>query len=304
MTKSRCRWMALISLVMGAAACTPGFDEPSLVLDLRVLAMKAEPPEIILHASEDAAKPVTLSILIADPASPGRVLSCRLQSCVLSDINKRCEDPATTVVLAEGPCSDGVTAFDVTFPLDLIERVREADSTQGYSGLAVWVELVVTGGEEELHALKSVIFSTESPPGRTANRNPAITGLRLDEADPVLPADVPWQAGKTIRMEVARAADAKETYVLPTFDGGTVTLKEYMQFSFYSDSGKFSKSSTTDKPDNFMNVTADEEPPIDLFVDWTPEAGTAPATKQIRFWFVLDDGRGGVDWMLATGRAP
>jgi len=222
---------------------------------------------------------------------------------VLSDINKRCEDPAQTTVLVEGPCSDGVTAFEVIFPRDLLERVRAADSTEGYSGLAVWVELVVTGDNEERHALKSVVFSAESPPGRVANSNPVITGLRLDGADPVFPENIPWQAGQTIRMEVARTDDSKEAYVLPTFDGGIVNLKEYMHFSFYADGGKFSESSTTDKPNNFMNVSADEEVPIDLFVDWTAPIDGGTATPQVRFWFVLDDGRGGVDWMQATGTA-
>ncbi len=293
---------AIVIAVTGWCACSPGFEEPYEVLDLRVLAMRAEPPEVLVRTPADAARPIAISILLADPTFPGRALTCRLQSCVLSDINRRCEVPEDTVILAEGPCADGVTTFPVTFPAELLADVQAADPTGGYSGLAVWVELVVSGGGPELHAIKSVVFSAELPEGRTANRNPLITGLRIDDAEATLSADVPWQADVPVRIEVTRAEDAKETYTLPTFEGGTVTLKEYMRFSFYADAGSFSQAYTTDKPENFLAVSPDEEIPIDLFVDWTPPEGAAPEGTPVRFWFVLDDGRGGVDWIRATGR--
>jgi len=38
---------ALVSLALLAGACNTDFEDPSIVLDLRILGMRADPPEIV-----------------------------------------------------------------------------------------------------------------------------------------------------------------------------------------------------------------------------------------------------------------
>ena len=77
------RRLATLLLAIGAAACT-NFADPTTVVDLRMLAVKVEPSEIILDADlSDPANPIvdpannpplTVTPLIVDPAGYGRLL--------------------------------------------------------------------------------------------------------------------------------------------------------------------------------------------------------------------------------------
>jgi hypothetical protein len=282
---------ALLAL---AQACDPGFDEPAFVKDLRVLAIAADSPEFLDLDSPRTEWKVRLTALIADPAGAGRPISCRLQSCVLSQ-NQRCEDPATTLKLAEGPCTDGENPFDVTLPRDLVEKALAKDTFKGFNGVAVWIEWIVTAGSEEVHAVKSVVFAVADPPGRTANVNPGVAGLDVD-GKAGLAAGFEFDAGAKVRLELKAAADAKQQYVLRTFEGGTTDQEEYLRYAYYTDAGSLSRDHTSDKPPIF---TPEDPKPPELWSDWTAPEKDVPAS--VRFWFVLTDGRGGVSW--TTGKA-
>jgi hypothetical protein len=79
-----------ILLLAGAGACTD-FENPTTVIDLRMLAVVAAPSEIILEAdisnpampTVDPANnpPVTLTALVADPVGYGRELSYTIRAC-------------------------------------------------------------------------------------------------------------------------------------------------------------------------------------------------------------------------------
>ena len=84
------RLWTLSFIVAGTAACT-SFADPTTVVDLRVLAVKVEPSEIILDADlTDPAHPIvdpannpmiTVTPLIADPAGYGRPLTYTISAC-------------------------------------------------------------------------------------------------------------------------------------------------------------------------------------------------------------------------------
>jgi hypothetical protein len=299
--------LLLALLALPTAGCSPGFDVPSLVKDLRVLAMRADPPEVIVREPADVATPIRVTALLADPVAPGRTLHCVLQTCRLDEAARRCTDPATTVRLAEGDCKDGENAFPVVMPTPVLEAMQKGQA--GYPaydpGTAVYVELMVTGGEYELHAVKSIVYSPENPPGRVANANPVIEslfadGVLLPAPAPGAPFVVPYVPGKAVRLQVAPLGGSKEHYALPTYDGGVVPLDEYATFAYYADGGAFSRDRATDQPRNTMTSSGDDQPP-ELWSDWSPPpAGSPDAARAIRFWFVYTDGRGGADWITAT----
>lgn len=84
------RFCALFGFVAVVAACTD-FQNPTTVVDLRILAVKVEPSEIILDADvSDPSNPtvdpannpmVTVTPLIADPRGDGRPVTYAINAC-------------------------------------------------------------------------------------------------------------------------------------------------------------------------------------------------------------------------------
>lgn len=82
------RAVAMLMCACGLAACT-SFQDPTTVIDLRVLAVQVDPSEIILDADiSDPANPtaannppVLVTPLIADPAGGGRAVTYTIHAC-------------------------------------------------------------------------------------------------------------------------------------------------------------------------------------------------------------------------------
>ena len=83
--------LALAALVAVAAVGCTNFEDPTTVIDLRVLAVQVEPSEIILDADiSDPAMPtvdpannppVTMTPLIVDPTGGGRAVTYTIIAC-------------------------------------------------------------------------------------------------------------------------------------------------------------------------------------------------------------------------------
>ena len=213
------RWWWLL-LVCGCA----DFDHPSTVKDLRVLAVAAEPPEVILDLPAGGAiPPITFTALVVDPAGGGRPLAFAVRACAndpgapsapgagseasgnypaggarSSVGSARCPaDSATSwslpVPVAPGP--DGFT-FTIQLTADQLRAAFQTDLFLGPSGkphggfdlgLPITVELAVEAGTERVVAIKRVVFWRERlREGQLANRNPVIGELRgYTDRDPV-----------------------------------------------------------------------------------------------------------------------
>ena len=292
------RW-PLVALA-ALAGCSTGFEDPSLVKDLRVLAMKAAPPEVIFRDPGDIATPIVFTTLLADPGQAGRTLHCVLQTCVLDTRERRCLDPSTTTRLAEFDCRDGENPVSVTIPGPVLLAVQKQQAGwPAYDpGTPVYVELVVTGGKTELHAVKDVVFSPPTPAGRVANSNPVIASVSVDGTAVAVAVDgtvaLPLPATGKVRLEIVPADGSEEDYVVPTYTGDTRHLKELNRLAYYSDTAAFSSQSRSDTSSD----TQKQDGPPDLWSDWTvPKPAGA---GEPRFWFVALDGRGGVAWATGT----
>lgn len=284
-------------LVAGAAllalGCDTGFEDQSIVIDLRVLAIKSEPAEVVVDVNPDdltsvQLPPVTFTALIADPRSTGP-LTYTMTACG-ETFELRCDDPELTYRLpfAEGTLASpdeqptGVLHADVA----LLMAALEEDEFLGVGGIPVVVELVVknaSGGE--VHAAKRIYYAPRVPAGKVQNNNPTMAELRA--RGEAWPEDTVLSVarGEQIELEPIESPTVRETYVVPTLDGGSRMFTENMRYSWLATGGSFTDETTGGAMDIFGNR------PL-LRTKW--RAPQDPAT--IRMWIVQRDERGGTYW--------
>jgi hypothetical protein len=204
------RALAITALLAG---CTT-FEDPTIVLDLRVLAMTAEielgffptglgpdqvvdvdlampmPAEIL-----EQLLPTTICALVADPAQE-RALRWSMTVCLL-DEEGRCDREQPVIELGSGVIADPETAPSAQRPCGIIEPMAypatllailreavEANPVQALGGIDYTVVFTVGAVEDrstDVYATKHLRVSPRIPAERQANLNP-----RFDFVDAAL----------------------------------------------------------------------------------------------------------------------
>jgi hypothetical protein len=186
-----------ILICVVASACGK-FEDPDIVIDLRILSITSDPPEQVLDISQTQEPlellkqlvPAKVCALVADPNFDRR-LRYTLTVCNLGG-GERCDLAAPHVVLADTIVDDP----DLTVPepqicatipadLDLMAIILTAlnvDSLHGLGGVYYGVELKI-GGETadpalDLYASKNLVVQPKIPLTRTANVNPTLSGIQ------------------------------------------------------------------------------------------------------------------------------
>jgi hypothetical protein len=189
------------------------FEDPSTVKDLRLLAMAADPSEVILDPTAPAVPVITMSALVVDPAGGGRPISYEARACPNDPSapsapgagaeasgnfpgggarnsvgSTRCIDGPNTWPLPAPVAATEGTSFTMQLTPEQLAAAFRADVFPGLSGklhggfdlgLPINVELVATAGSERAVAIKRVIFwPGPLGQGHHPNRNPVITELR------------------------------------------------------------------------------------------------------------------------------
>ena len=332
------RPLALVVAGFLAAGCDASFDDPAIVLDLRILGMRAEPPEIITPYDPDDPTAVDLDdlgtvevcALVADPGAR-RGLSYRMTVCPPGG-GGRCaatdgdgeprplfeleggavEDPER----ADAPvrmCSSIEASADLV--LVLSESIR-ADSLVGFGGVAVQVELRVTpeggGPEEEVVGFKRVRYSPELPAGRTANQNPGLDGVRVARAPApgVRGEDFDLPLGRCGEVEPWPVAPGERVMMLPLEADGA--REEYLVPTFDGGSRRYTENlryqwlaTAGDFSRNNSGGELDDvgnAPPLDT--RWTAPDDPEEIGEglDVRFWIVQRDERGGQTWVESCAR--
>jgi hypothetical protein len=302
--------LAALAATLAAAGCG-SFEDPTIVLDLRVLAVQAQPPELVLDFDpEDPvavvpqldANPITVSALVADPGASRR-LAWDMVACPPTN-DQRCdpEDPSTAVgsgVVADPETSALRPTATFVVGLDVLEESVRADSLAGFGGVAVQVQLRVwpEGGDpatDAVWASKRLLYAPRVPAQRVANTNPTLDALLVD-AEPTMPLAPARCEDGAASLEVAPQEDVlllpvepdgvRETYVLPTFDGGVRTITENLRYAWLATAGGWSSGASGGPIDAFGN-----QPKLER--TWT--APRAPG--DVRLWLVQRDERGGLAW--------
>jgi hypothetical protein len=302
-----------LALALALTACSPGFDEPWEVKDLRLLGGVTTPPEFLYNmAPPKGPLVVHLDFLWADPLAPAAPRLFRVESCALEQ-EVACTD-ANRFVLAEGSAAPGLTGVDLSLPADLLQASFEADPYQGLLGAAVWLQVLVEDGDGGwVSMLKSVVISeTAGFTDKVPNTNPTVDFVALvadDDTRSPLPVDAQgvWHPDPDTdyRLLAVMTDASREDYIVPAWDT-TITegkpegtsaiipleLSEDLTYRFYCDEGSLSVEAKSEQ----------DIPVIDL-----PGEGrlrdqsvtfTSPAEGTGTVWMVIDDGRGGAAFVV------
>lgn len=307
---ARSTLIAALGFALVALACTPDFEEAQNVKDLRVLAVRAEPPEVLFDTAPVDIPPVTIEALLADPRDPTREIVWEAWAC--SPEASYCEEAAYAERLTSGRGGLDSLRFDFTPSEALFAAALANDLFAGFGGLPIMLELRIWDGEGGLlRAVKRVGYTfplphSPLPPEKVANTNPLFAEIEVNGA-----AVVP---GQTLEVEAEQ-----EITILPQANGGTpcadeplsadcywvtsanlpeggglptgiefLQVPEFYTYSFYTSAGKLSHAQTGGAPSPFF----DNKKVEDVSVKWTAPVDADEAT----IWIVVDDGRGGASW--------
>lgn len=318
------KWLALLAL--GAAACTT-FEDPNVVIDLRVLAMTADPPEQVIDVSM-----TTDPVMLLDQVAPSQV--CALVSdrnfdrelrytwtLCAPDSDDRCDPAAPHAVLDSGVAPD-----PDTYPppplcatinpngnlLGVVNDYLSGDQFHGLGGIYYGVELRLGGVDadpaQDLYAEKALRLMPNIPADIQANHNPTLAGLVASEPDAEMTNAQPVALNacdappaqklevtprQKVRLTPIEADGVRETYVTPTIDGGERTFTESITYQWVIGDGGLSTGDSGGPRDAFGN-------PAPLFTDFTaPYAADLDGPEDIPVWIVVRDERLGAAWYEA-----
>jgi hypothetical protein len=264
-------------LVCTVCACESPFPPSTLVERLRILGVRAQPPEA------DPFGEVQLSALVADPQGEGRPLHTRWAVCLveLGPVSADIECPGGESYPIE---AEGLTAT-LSMP-DLVAWLAEKGfdlddlpENLPVDDLPLYVGFEVVAGSERTRAIKRISVSMSL--NETSNTNPVLVGLEAD--------------GQVVSDQVMGLTAGAEVDLVPLSDEGTrQTYRrkgeeqdrvEDFLFSWFSTAGEFGDRRT------ILDVDSDGNPLDEN--EWTLPEETGPAT----LWLVVRDGRFGIDWL-------
>ena len=270
-----------LGLVCGAGCflslfggCQTFSDPPvSFVAGLRVLGVKAEPPQIAPGAG------TTVNALVVDTSGGTPTASwsqCLEPPLPGQTVNTACVDGSAGAGLQ--PIGDGLTVPFV-MPQVTPASLGAPDATGG-----VYLPLVaaVSAGPQALTAVYRLRLADTGP----ANTNPTIADVfSVDATGAMSPLDAtaptPVQSGGALSLTVTFAPDSAQTYVAAD---GTVTT-EALTTSWFCTAGELS-----------FEKTSATQPETVLHLDQRlPAVGT-----QIDLYAVARDERGGTDFAHRT----
>lgn len=293
-------------LALSLAACTNAkFTPETLVKDLRVLSIQAEPPEVgpgelsrLSILKSDIPGQVTSLIWVGcepDPQDLGRS-ACNDASILLRP-TEIVDYPAGLQLLGFGLTAQyksTTTVFDV-LPGDSL--IRRTGSVGQVMGLVIGEEVDPLATGDKLRGYFARIEAKETPvvvaltrvlvsekPPAQRNKNPGIVDLFVDGARHPKGGRIPVKAGGQVALTVEVPADVRQTYVEP-LPSGDVERTESVVGAWYSSAGRFSRErfdATVRDATTFIAPGSADFPD-----DPVPERRTGT------IWLVVRDDRGG-----------
>lgn len=263
----------LLALSLVALSCRQNFPPPWKVDGLRILTVTLDPPEI------GPGETTRVRILAVDTQSRPRTVrwsACPPTVASVTMANFLCDSPLEQ--------HGDTESFELTAPripgnfpvIPVNLRVAVC------AGAAVNID--ADGGAQCAGSDSRIATRTLRIQSGARNHNPGVTDVLFDtnpwpESNSPTVARCPAGAMCEHTVRVVLAADAREMYD-SAGDGG-VSIPEQITTRFYTTHGTLEGGERSDPSET---VTSDMQ------LKWTPpaEAGVAD------FWFVIDDGRGGV----------
>ncbi len=301
-------WLSLLLLT----GCAEAWSPESIIEDLRVIGMKAEPAE--LKPGESA----SLSALILDPSRPGQKNTVLWIGCDPDPFNlgrSACSDPAVlndpAALVSGGQLPPGVkfigldnaatytTDPNVFGQLDANDSRRKTGTVGQVLAIAIAQETMGIPTMEEAAALfakvkrkevKAVItlFRIKVSESTTRNTNPVVTGLRFG-GEPVKP-NVPSMIFPAEKREML--IEAPDTSFEPYVEVTPTTTQDKLEritSAWYSTSGRFNNLRVALRSEVKVIFTGPGDPEFPLDVVPPKRTGT--------FYVVMRDTRGGQTWL-------
>jgi hypothetical protein len=262
-------------LLAGAAlllsGCPSNLEEQSRVSKLRVLAVRADPSELVLTA-DGGVPATTLTALAVDPTGASISLLFALCKEITGTPSPTlpCPGDAGIALPAAGPYS---ARLDLADP-DIVAFASSAQLDGGAfdagggveealnAGVPLLIGFTAHAGAERLDGFTTVILRTAAK--GPVNENPVLSDVQIGDGGPIAPRE-------TVRLtpDAGPKDDPAEKY----------------GYSFFATAGEISSLRSTD-------TTATGQP-APTWVEWT-----APdAAVEVTFWIVLRDSRGGTAWL-------
>jgi hypothetical protein len=211
-----------LAILFALAAACQELDHPSLVKDLRLLAVTVEPPELILDPDAPLVPEVEVTPLLADPRGDGRPLTFTARACGNDPLapsapgagsegaanypaggarstvgSARCppDGPTSWTLVSENDARPAGTSLRVAFTGTQLAAAFAADVFPGHLGqphggfdLGLPIALQITGwaGDETAVGIKRVIvWAAPIRADQRPNRNPQVQQVRtFPDRDP------------------------------------------------------------------------------------------------------------------------
>ncbi len=315
------------TLVLVALVGCGTFEDPNVVIDLRVLAMDSDPPEQVIDVSQtqDPAQllaqvvPAQVCALVSD-REHDRELRYSFTLCV-PKTNDRCDEAQPSIVLGSGIAPD-----PDTFPrpplcttinpdgnlLGVAYSALQHDQLHGLGGIYYGIELRIGGTDaspaDDIYAEKALRLMPRIPADITANHNPTLGGLVASDPDSAMSNPQPIVLNSCddpnaqklevppdtkVRLNPIESEGVREVYVTPTITGGEETFTESITYQWVIGDGKLSKGASGGGHDVFGNLKP-------LFTDFTaPKSADLTGPEDIPVWIVVRDERLGAAWYEA-----
>jgi hypothetical protein len=294
------RTLTLLAVAIAVAGCKPDFGTPSsLVTEARILAVRAEPPEV------RPTQMTTMTALVVSPdgtdANPMVDWSLCLFPKPLDEnnvVSAACLDggdgiqavgsgPMVTATVPANACALFGPNPPPQLPGEPPLRPRDPDVTGGYYQPLRLVRDPATGFALERFicdlaqagADLAVQYAMTYPP----NTNPKLEALQVSlDGAPIELGAIP--AGKVIDFAVSWPAEVVESFPVFELDAAAlVTHRESMRVSWFATAGSF-EHEVTGRGETEMETS-------------TGNRWTAPTTPgPVHVWLVLRDSRGGIDY--------
>jgi hypothetical protein len=307
------------ALLIAALAGCGSFEDPAIVIDLRMVAMTGQPPEQVLPLDDpdqlvEHLVDVEVCARVADPASRRR-LSWRMTACAPRD-DLRCpeDDGRPWYQIGAGSIEDPETASTSQLAcatlrgdaelLLLLEDAIADDPLAGFGGvdLAVAIEVWPEGDREEaIFGAKRVRYAAQLPAERVANTNPFVERIDIlvEDADPMplrlgrcvdQPRLLRISAGADLPLEPVEPPGVREEYLVPTFEGDARMFTETLTYQWLATAGSWTRGSTGGPRD-----ASGTFPPLDT--RWlAPDPEDVTEEMDVTLWMIQRDERLGVAW--------
>lgn len=322
MTGALVRGLACLALT-GCAT----FEDPTIVLDLRVLAMTADVPEQIVDVDLERPDPALMLAqlrdteivaLVADPGN-ARPLRWSMTLCLVDD-EGRCDRTRPFAELGAGVIEDPEDTYEAQRPrasilatvhaptlLAIITAAVEDNPVEALGGVQYTVVLGVGDVDDrstDVYAAKHLRMSPRVPAARMANRNPSV--MAVDAAlstGAVISVQANIRCGQRILdgQPVPRVPpgarltlfpvepdDVREDYVVPTLDGNTAQLKETITYQWLATYGAWTDEFTGGGHDALGNQSL-------LGSDWVAPRNVS-RDLLVSLWMIQRDERLGGSW--------